>query len=47
MTFIIWIKYFFESQVRFINMNSPLIPLGSDLIIEQDNKSASQLAENK
>ena len=24
MTFVMWMKYFFESQVRFINVNSPL-----------------------
>ena len=39
MTFIIWMKHFFESQVRSINMNSPLKPLGSDVTIKQDNLS--------
>ena len=26
MTFVMWTKYFFESQVKSINMNSPLKP---------------------
>ena len=41
------IKYFFESQVRSINVNSPLKPLGSNVIIEQDNTSAIQLERNR
>ena len=40
MTFIMRMKHFFESQVRSINMNFPLKPLGSVVIIEQDNTSA-------
>ena len=36
MTFVMWLKHFFESQVRSINVNSPLKPLGSDVTIEQD-----------
>ena len=39
-------KHFFESQVRSINVNSPLKPLGSDVTIEQDNTSAIQLERN-
>ena len=45
-TFSMWIKHFFESQVRSIDMNSPLKPLGSDITIEQDNTSAIQLERN-
>ena len=40
MTFVMWMKYFFESQVRYINVNSPLKPSGSVVTIEQDNASA-------
>ena len=43
MTFVMWMKHFFESQVRSINVNSPLKPLGSDVTIQQDNTSAIQL----
>ena len=46
MTFVMWMKHFFESQVRPINVNSPLKPLGSDVTIEQDNTSAIQLERN-
>ena len=34
---IMWMKHFFESQVRSIDANSQLKPLGSDVTIEQDN----------
>ena len=46
MTFVMRVKHFFESQVRSINVNSPLKPLGSDLTIEQDTTSAIQLDRN-
>ena len=46
MTFVMWIKHFFESQVRSINVNYPLKPLGSDVTTEQDNTSAIQLERN-
>ena len=46
MTFVMWMKHFFESQVRSINANSPLEPLKSDVTIEQDNTSAIQLERN-
>ena len=46
MTFVMWMKHFFESQARSINVNSPLKPLGSDLTIKQDNTSAIQLERN-
>ena len=46
MTFVLWMKHFFESQVRSINVNSTLKPLGSDVTIEQDNASAIQLERN-
>ena len=39
-------KHFFEPQVRSINVNSPLKPLGSDVSIKQDNTSAIQLERN-
>ena len=44
MTFVMWTKHFFESQVGSIDINSPL---GSDVTIEQDNTSAIQLESNK
>ena len=34
MTFVMWMKHFFESQVKQINEYSKLKPLGSDTIIE-------------
>ena len=34
MTFVMWMKNFFQSQVRSVDMNSPLKPLGSDVTIE-------------
>ena len=43
MTFIMWMKHFFESQVKQMNENSKLKPLVSDTTIEQDNTSAIQL----
>ena len=43
MTFVMWMKHFFESQVRSVNMNSLLKPLESDVTIEQDDTSALQL----
>ena len=46
MTFVMWMKHLFESQVRSVNINSPLKPLGSDVTIEQDNTSTIQLARN-
>ena len=46
MTFVMWMNHFFESQVRSINVNSPLKPLGSDVTIEQDNTSTIQLERN-
>ena len=46
MIFVMWMKHFFESQVRSIIVNSPLKPLRSDVAIEQDNTSAIQLERN-
>ena len=46
MIFVMWMKHSFESQVRSINVNSPLKPLGSDVTIEQYNTSAIQLERN-
>ena len=46
MTFVMWMKHFFKSQVRSINMDSPLKPLGSNVTIEQDNTSAIQQERN-
>ena len=46
MTFVMWIKHLLEPQVRFINPKSPLKLLGSDVTIEQDNTSTTQLARN-
>ena len=47
MIFVMWIKHFFESQVRYINVNSPFKHLGSDVTIEQDKTSAIQLERNE
>ena len=47
MTFVIWMKHFFESQVQSVDTNSPLKPLGSDVTIEQDPTSAIQLERNR
>ena len=41
-----WMKHFFESQVRSINVNSPLKPLGSNVTITQENTNAIQLERN-
>ena len=46
-TFVMWMQHFFEFQVRYIDMNSPSNPLGSNVIIEQDNTSAIQLERNR
>ena len=46
MTFVMWMKHFFESQVWSVDKNSPLKPLGSDVTIEQDNTSVTQLERN-
>ena len=47
-TFVMWMKHFFESQVRYIHMNSLLKPLGSDIniTIEQDSTSVILLERN-
>ena len=45
-TFDMWMKHFFESQVWSVDINSPLKPLGSDVTIEQDNTIAIQLKRN-
>ena len=34
MTFVMWMRHFFESQVGSINTNSPLKPLGSNVTIK-------------
>ena len=47
MTFVIWMKHFFELQVRFVHTNSPLKPLGSDVAIEHDNTSVIQQERNR
>ena len=46
MTFVMWMRHFFESQVRSINVNTKLKPLEFDVTIEQDNTSAIQLERN-
>ena len=46
MTFVMWMKHFFGSQVKQMNKYSKLKPLGSDTTIEQDNTSAIQLERN-
>ena len=46
MTFVMWMKHFFESQVKMINQTSKLKPLGKDVTIEQDNTSAIELEKN-
>ena len=47
MTFVMCMKHFFESQVKQMNENSKLKPLGSNTIIKQDNTSAIQLEQNR
>ena len=47
MTFVMWMKYFFESQVRSINVNSPFKPLRLDVTIKQDNTRVIQLERNR
>ena len=46
MTFVIWMKHFFESQVKYIDMDSSLKHLGSDVTVEQDSISTIQLERN-
>ena len=46
MIFVMWMKHFFKSQLRSVNVNSPLKPLGSNVTIKQDNTSAIQLERN-
>ena len=41
-----WIKQFFESQVRSVDTNSQLKPLGSDVTIEQEITNVIQLERN-
>ena len=45
MTFVIWIKHFFESQVKSINVNSLLKPLESDVTIEQGRMDENQVVK--
>ena len=47
MTFVMWMNHFFESQVRSVDTNSPLKPLGLDVTIGQDNTTAIQLEKNE
>ena len=46
MIFVIRMKHFFESRVRFINKNSPFKLLGFNVAFEQDNTSVIQLEKN-
>ena len=46
MTFLMWMKHFFESQVKQMNEHLKLKPLGSDTTIKQDNTSAIQLEQD-
>ena len=46
MIFIVWMKYFFGLQMKSIDVNFPLKPLGSNVTIEQDNTSTIQLEMN-
>ena len=43
MAFFMWMNHFFQSQVRSINLNSPLKLLGSNVTVKQDNISTIQL----
>ena len=45
MTFVMWMKHFFQSQVKDLN-NPKLNQYGNHIIIEQDNTSAIQLKRN-
>ena len=46
MTFVMWMRHFFQSQVQHLNNTSVLKPLGEKVVIEQDNTSAIQLQRN-
>ena len=46
LTFAMWMKHFFKSQVEQTNQGSKLKNLGKEIIIEQDNTSATQLKKN-
>ena len=39
MTFVMWMKHLFESQVKPINVNSRVKSLGYNVTVEQDNTS--------
>ena len=45
MTFVMWMKHFFQSQVEGLN-DPKLNQYGKHIIIEQDNTSAIQLKRN-
>ena len=46
MAFVMWMKHFFESQARSVNMKYPLKPLGLDVTVQQDSTSMIQLEKN-
>jgi hypothetical protein len=46
MNFVKWIQLFVEEQIKSINDDSILKKIGSDVVIEQDNKSTIQLENN-
>lgn len=46
MTFIMWMRHFFEEQIKSLSVESKLKSLGKETIIEQDNTSAIQLERN-
>jgi hypothetical protein len=46
MNFVIWMKLFFQAQVKDLPNNSLIRELGNDNVIQQDNTSAIQLENN-
>ena len=46
MTFVMWAKYFFQEQAKYLPDKSILKDLGNHNVIEQDNTSAIQLEQN-
>ena len=47
LTFVMWMKHFFKSQLEQINQDLKLKNLGKEIIIEHNNTSAIQLKRNR
>ena len=46
MSFVVWVKQFFEAQTSMLSEHSPIKILGDRNVIQQDNTSTIQLARN-